>query len=298
MLPILTEGLLSANENHHKIVWTDIKMPTIGSLLSKPQNLPNVPEVMRDLVQTFSEKDPDILLIAKKINKDPVISAKLLRLANSAKFGGSRQVGTVNEAVVRLGVDVVRNMVLACGLTGSINAVPGIDLKHFWGKVFDVAELARRLAKLKGMKGEEVFTCALLYDMGRLIMHVGLPESMVNHIKDLEPSKGRAKAEELVVGFNYAQTGAEMARRWQFPLSICHAVEYHYNPLLAKEFSAEAALIHLGIVLAAQSDVGEEAPPEWPTQVAERLGLAWPDCAAVFMALREQGNGYAGLLAA
>ncbi len=119
----------------------------------KPQNLPNVPEVMRELVQTFNEKEPDILLIAKKINKDPVISAKLLRLANSAKFGGSRQVATVNEAVVRLGVDVVRNMVLACGLTGSINAVPGIDLKHFWGKVFDVAELARRLAKLKGMKG-------------------------------------------------------------------------------------------------------------------------------------------------
>ncbi|WP_368205424.1 HDOD domain-containing protein [Aeromonas sp. s5] len=273
-------------------------MPTIDSLLSKPQNLPNVPEVMRELVQTFNEKEPDILLIAKKINKDPVISAKLLRLANSAKFGGSRQVATVNEAVVRLGVDVVRNMVFACGLTGSIGAVPGIELKHFWGKVFDVAELARRLAKLKGMKGEEVFTCALLYDMGRLIMHVGLPENMVNHIKDLEPSKGRAKAEELVVGFNYAQAGAEMARRWQFPLSICHAVEYHYNPLLAKEFSAEAAIIHLAIVLAAQSDVGEAAPPEWPTQVAERLGLSWPDCAAVFVALREQGNGYAGLLAA
>lgn len=100
-------------------------------------------------------------------------------------------------------------------------------------------------------------------------MHVGLPENMVNHIKDLEPSKGRAKAEELVVGFNYAQTGAEMARRWQFPLSICHAVEYHYNPLLAKEFSVEAALIHLAIALAAQSDVGmrhrPSGPPRWPS---------------------------------
>ncbi len=59
-------------------------MPTIDSLLSKPQNLPNVPEVMRELVQTFNEKEPDILLIAKKINKDPVISAKLLRLAMAA----------------------------------------------------------------------------------------------------------------------------------------------------------------------------------------------------------------------
>ncbi|MGV2704120.1 UNVERIFIED_CONTAM: HDOD domain-containing protein [Aeromonas salmonicida] len=273
-------------------------MPTIDSLLSHPQNLPNVPEVMRDLVQTFNEKEPDILLIAKKINKDPVISAKLLRLANSAKFGGNRQVATVNEAVMRLGVDVVRNMVLACGLTGSVHSVPGIDLRHFWGNVFDVAELARLLAKLKGMKGEEVFTCALLFDMGRLIMHVGLPENMVNHIQDLEPSKGRAKAEELVVGFNYAQTGAEMAKRWQFPLSICHAVEYHYNPMLAKEFSVEAGLIHLAIALAAQSDVGEVAPPEWPTQVAERLGLPWSDCAAVLVAMREHGNGYAGLLAA
>jgi HD-like signal output (HDOD) protein len=160
------------------------------------------------------------------------------------------------------------------------------------------AELARRLAVKKGMKGDEVFTCALLYDLGRLVMHVGLPENTVHHIHDLELHKGRAKAEELVVGFNYAQVGAAMARYWKFPETISNAVEYHYNPMLAKEFSPEAGLIHLAIVLAAQSDVGEEAPPEWPHKVADALGLSWADCAAQFTALREQGNGYAGLLAA
>ncbi|MGL5523031.1 MAG: HDOD domain-containing protein [Aeromonas veronii] len=239
-------------------------MPTIDSLLAEPKLLPQIPEVMRDLIQTFNEKDPDLLKISKLINKDPVISAKLLRLANSAKFGSSRQIGTVNEAAVRLGLAMVRNMVLACGLTESVTAVPGIDLKHFWGCVFNVAELARRLAVKKGMKGDEVFTCALLYDLGRLVMHVGLPENTVHHIHDLELHKGRAKAEELVVGFNYAQVG----------------------------------LIHLAIVLAAQSDVGEEASPEWPHKVADALGLSWADCAAQFTALREQGNGYAGLLVA
>ncbi|MGL5992869.1 MAG: HDOD domain-containing protein, partial [Aeromonas sobria] len=110
--------------------------------------------------------------------------------------------------------------------------------------------------------------------------------------------KGRAKAEELVIGFNYAQVGAAMARYWKFPDTISTAVEYHYNPMKAKEFSSEAGFIHLAIVLAAQSDVGEEAPPEWPQSVAEQLGLTWADCAAQFSALREQGNGYAGLLAA
>ena len=160
-------------------------MPTIDSLLAEPKLLPQIPEVMRDLIQTFNEKDPDLLKISKLINKDPVISAKLLRLANSAKFGSSRQIGTVNEAAVRLGLAMVRNMVLACGLTESVTAVPGIDLKHFWGCVFNVAELARRLAVKKGMKGDEVFTCALLYDLGRLVMHVGLPENTVHHIHDL-----------------------------------------------------------------------------------------------------------------
>ena len=251
-------------------------MPTIDSLLAEPKLLPQIPEVMRDLIQTFNEKDPDLLKISKLINKDPVISAKL----------------------PRLGLAMVRNMVLACGLTESVTAVPGIDLKHFWGCVFNVAELARRLAVKKGMKGDEVFTCALLYDLGRLVMHVGLPENTVHHIHDLELHKGRAKAEELVVGFNYAQVGAAMARYWKFPETISNAVEYHYNPMLAKEFSAEAGLIHLAIVLAAQSDVGEEAPPEWPHKVADALGLSWADCAAQFTALREQGNGYAGLLAA
>lgn len=211
-------------------------MPTIDSLLAEPKLLPQIPEVMRDLIQTFNEKDPDLLKISKLINKDPVISAKLLRLANSAKFGSSRQIGTVNEAAVRLGLAMVRNMVLACGLTESVTAVPGIDLKHFWGCVFNVAELARRLAVKKGMKGDEVFTCALLYDLGRLVMHVGLPENTVHHIHDLELHKGRAKAEELVVGFNYAQVGAAMARYWKFPETISNAVEYHYNPMLAKEF--------------------------------------------------------------
>ena len=273
-------------------------MPTIDSLLAEPKLLPQIPEVMRDLIQTFNEKDPDLLKVSKLINKDPVISAKLLRLANSAKFGSSRQVATVNEAAVRLGLAMVRNMVLACGLTESVKAVPGINLQHFWGCVFNVAELSRRLAVKKGMKGEEVFTCALLHDLGRLIMHVGLPENTVNHIHDLEQHKGRAKAEELVIGFNYAQVGAAMARYWKFPDTISNAVEYHYNPMKAKEFSSEAGFIHLAIVLAAQSDVGEEAPPEWPQSVAEQLGLTWADCAAQFSALREQGNGYAGLLAA
>lgn len=274
-------------------------MPTMTELLSKPQNLPSVPEVVRELIQSFNEPEPDLLLIAGKVAKDPVLSAKLLRLANSAKFGCSRQIATVKEAAVRLGTDSVRNMVLACSLTGSLKTVPGIDLKHFWAHVFDVAALAKQLSKTQGNKGEEVFTCALLYDLGRLIMHLGLPENLVLRICDLEPHKGRAAAEQAVVGFTYADVGAELAKQWNFPDSFCRAICYHYHPLKAEPFSNEAALIHLAIALGIlQENIPEEEPEDWPHAVAERLGLSWLQCRNEARLLQEQGHGYAALIAA
>lgn len=274
-------------------------MPSIADLLSKPQNLPTVPEVVRELFQTFNQPNPDLLKIADKVARDPVMSAKLLRLANSARFGCSRQIATVKEAAVRLGTDTVRNMVLACTLTDAMNKVPGIDLKPFWAHVFDVAELSRRLSLRLGMKGEEVFTCALLHDLGRLIMHVGLPETLVQKIVDLEPHKGRAAAEQLHVGFTYAEVGAELARQWNFPDLFIRAIQYHYSPLKADPFSTEAALIHLGIALTALPEVVPDDPlDDWPVKVAERLGLSWEDGRAEVFMLREQGHGYAALIAA
>lgn len=274
-------------------------MPTMQDLLNKPQHLPSVPEVVRELIQTFNQPDPDLLLIADKLSRDPVISAKLLRLANSARFGCSRQIATVKEAAVRLGTDTVRNMVLACSLTGSIKTVPGIDLKYFWAQVFDVAELAKRLAQLQGKKGEEVFTCALLHALGRLIMHLGLPETMVQRICDLEPHKGRAAAEQITVGFTYAELGAELARQWNFPSTFCHAIAWHYNPLKAEPFSEEAALIHLAITLSILPEtLPDDAPDDWPHKVAARVGLDWASCRRCAEQQRELGHGYAALIAA
>lgn len=272
-------------------------MPSIADLLSKPQNLPTIPEVVRELIQTFNQPDPDLLKIADKVARDPVISAKLLRLANSARFGCSRQISTVKEAAVRLGTDTVRNMVLACSLTSSLQAVPGIDLRHFWAQVFDVAENSRRLAQQLGQKGEEVFTCALLHDLGRLIMHMGLPEPMVLRISDLEPHKGRAAAEQITVGFTYAEVGAELARQWNFPEHFCLAIQHHYAPLKATTFPVEAALIHVAIAMITLPDPLPEAPPEdWPVKVCDLLGLSWDTCRTEVQQLREQGHGYAALI--
>lgn len=273
-------------------------MPNINDLLSQSQNLPNIPEVVRELIQTFNQSDPDLLVIANKVAKDPVISAKLLRLANSARFGCSREVASAKEATVRLGIDTVRNMVLASALVDSTKPVPGIDLKHFWAHVFDVAELSKMLAKHLKLPAEPIFTCALMYNIGRLIMHAGLPQNMVERISNLEPLKGRVAAEVNTVGFSYPEVGAELANRWNFPVFISTAIQHHYSPMKAQAFCVEAGIIHLAIELLTATENLDEPPVGWPKEVADKLNLEWADCKVVLMQFREQGSGYQALIAA
>jgi HD-like signal output (HDOD) protein len=274
-------------------------MPTINILLSQTQNLPNIPEVVRELIQTFNQAEPDLLLIANKVSKDPVISAKLLRLANSARFGCSREVASAKEATVRLGTDTVRNMILASALIESVKPIPGIDMKHFWANVFDIAELSKLLALHKGLSGESIFTCGLMHNIGRLIMHAGLPANTASYISDLEKLKGRAAAEKAVVGFTYADVGAELAKQWNFPIFICDAIRHHYNPMKAEVFSLEAALIHIAIELSTLSEPFTDAPPaDWPEKVAEAVGITWPECRKIVEIFHAKGCGYDALIAA
>lgn len=273
-------------------------MPSINELLSQSQNLPNIPEVVRELIQTFNQPDPDLLEVANKVSKDPVISVKLLRLANSARFGCSREVATAKEATVRLGLATVRNMVLASGLVDSMKPIPGIDLKHFWAHVFDVAELSKKLAAFLKLPPEPVFTCALMHNIGRLIMHAGLPANMAERISNLEPLKGRVTAEINTVGFSYPEVGAELAERWNFPTFIGLAIRHHYSPMKAQPFCQEAAIIQLAIELLTVPENLDEPPAGWPEEVAKSLNLDWADCKIVLAQFREQGNGYQALIAA
>jgi putative nucleotidyltransferase with HDIG domain len=273
-------------------------MTSMNALLIHSQPLPSIPEVVRELIHTFHDPDPDLLFIAHQINKDPVISAQLLRLSNAAQFGCYRQVTTVREAAVRLGLDSVRNMVLACGLTGVLKQVPGIDLHHFWGKVFDVAALSKLLAEQGHFRAEEVFTCALLHDLGRLIMHLSLPQETVREISELEPRHGRAQAEQMVVGFTHAELGAKVASLWNFPISICEAIRQHMTPFAGDRFCHQAGFIHLALVLVSLDSIPLEAPNLWPATVARALDLEWPVCRELLLQCRQQGHGFAALLAA
>ena len=142
----------------------------LEALFKQPQALPAIPKIVHELIDSFNNQDVSIDEIAKKLAADPVLSARLLRLANSAYYHVSRSVGTVNEALSMLGFVTVRTLVISSGLTGGYKSMPGMDLTKFWRYSMHTAAAAGWLAKKAGVNGDQAFTVALMHGIGQLVM--------------------------------------------------------------------------------------------------------------------------------
>ncbi|MBX9763648.1 MAG: HDOD domain-containing protein [Pseudomonadaceae bacterium] len=207
----------------------------ISALFSQVHSLPCIPKVAQDLIQQFDNPHTNVDSIARNISLDPVIAAKVLRLANSARFRGSRESASVEDAAMRLGFNTLRTLVLASAVTGAFQAPPGFDLKGFWGHSFQVASISRLLAKTRGVAVEIAFTCGMMHNIGELLIQTGVPElaeRLNQNGKDMGAAQ-RVALETLQLGFGFPEVGAELARLWQLPELIQHAIAYQSRPTQA-----------------------------------------------------------------
>lgn len=253
----------------------------LKSLLDQPNKLPTIPKVAQQLIESFSSEDVSVNEIARQLTADPALSAKLLRLANSAYFHVSRSIGTVDDALRMLGFVMVRNLVLGNGMMAAFRNTPGIDLKQFWLYNLYTAGTARWLAAQAGANSELVFTVSLMHGVGQLQMHAGMPMELVPLDKQMNVlDGGRAELEKNSLGFHYGDVAAELALLWHFPSPIVLALRDVPQPLDSQEFSEAAAWVHMGAWRARCEVLGlsvKEIVASYPEQVANRLELspAW-----------------------
>ncbi|KQQ56178.1 histidine kinase [Pseudomonas sp. Leaf127] len=228
----------------------------IEKLFADLQSLPSIPKVAQDLMLQFDNPSSDLESVARNIEKDPVIAAKILRLANSARFRGSRDSSSIEDAALRLGFNTLRTLVMASAVTGAFKAVPNFDLKGFWLKSFQVAGIARLLAKQSGADAEIAFTCGVMHNIGELLIQTGAPAEAerLNNAKRASGS-GRVANETLHLGFGYPEVGAELARRWHLPQVIQQAIAYQANPMQAPQDAPLPRIVAQAIVI---SDALEE----------------------------------------
>lgn len=244
-------------------------------LIDNAQKLPNIPKVVQELIESFGDENISSDDIAKKISADQVLTAKLLRAANSAYYGGNRNVSSVSDAVFLLGFNAVRTLVLASGITGAFKAPEEFDIHTFWHDSFAVAATCKWLAHYSRDDAEMAFTCGVIHNIGELLIHILLPEAGKEIQKIVSRGARNVDTEKNLLGFDFADVGTELAYRWKFPEAIVDAIRYQLNPLAAFEFSHYAGLIHLADYIVSMNVKGDRDAlvANFPTELASRLGI-------------------------
>lgn len=248
----------------------------LEAVFEQTHRLPTVPKVIQELIENFNKPNVDIADIANRIALDQVIAAKTLRLANSAHFAPARRIGSLNEAVMVLGLSTLRTLVLAAGITGAFVTTPGFDRRQFWRQSLDVAAYARWLARQAGEDAEAAFTCGLIHNIGELLIHVVAPELSIHIDRSVEKGADRRILEDNNIGFDYTEVGAELAHRWNFPEAFRLAILHQHTPLRHPESGKLGLILHLAIRLSellAGKNTLESVANKLPEAELAALGL-------------------------
>ena len=248
----------------------------LEALFQQQATLPSIPKVVQEVIDSFNKESVSIAEIGKKLAADQVLSAKILRLANSSYYHVSRTIGTVEDAMMMLGFMTVRSLVVSAGMAGSFQKLPGVDLKLFWRYSLDTAIVAKWLARQVKANSDFAFTVGLMHAIGQLVMHAGMPGPALQVDRIAGPLDARRlEVERQSFGYDFSDVGAELAKRWRFPDAFSQVIKTFPQPLEGV-FDPYAAIVHLASWRARAQEYkysADELASTFPADVAARLGL-------------------------
>jgi putative nucleotidyltransferase with HDIG domain len=203
------------------------------------EKLPVMPKAALRIMRT-SDEDTSPAELQQIAATDPVLCARLLQVANSARFGGRQPVSRVTDAAARLGVPLARKVLLSACFAPLFASKP---LQELWKHSQQVAAAAAEAARRASFDPEIAYTAGLLHDIGCLVFETGNANSRVRLAKWLSDGFPRTYAETLTYGKDHGAVGAELLRSWELPRILTDAVEHHHQPEMSD--SVLASLLFL-----------------------------------------------------
>jgi HD-like signal output (HDOD) protein len=225
--------------------------------------LPTIPHVVQRLITALRDPAVDSRQIGEALSRDPVLSAKVLRVANSSFFGGQRSMASIDAAVALIGTQALNRLVVACGVSSTFEEVPGIDMPTFWRDGLVAATAANKLAPRLAADPEEAYLCGLLHATGHLILCRSYPEIANAMFTGFAVVRGAALAaiELEAFGIDHPTVGALWVESLGFPRSVVDAIGRSARPAADSDGPLDLAL-HSACSLAAavaQKDTAEAA---------------------------------------
>ena len=284
----LTEIVRSAFE---QTASQEMEMQGLHRIISEIDSLPPVPSVYAELSQiTQDAENASADEVTRIINQDPAIAAKILQIANSAYFGQQREVATVSNAVVVLGMGMVETLVLATSVfqTFESGADSGLDQEGFWkhclGCGMAASLLERKITKDRS-RAEVAMLAGTLHDLGKLVLAQYMPERYAEVVSMARVRRMMlCDEEEEMLGTTHAAVGGHLAQWWNLPEAISEALSYHHEPQESAGDTRLTAFVHLADVIVHRAQIGSSGcgvEPDIDTQLQESLGIKDSTLAAV-----------------
>jgi putative nucleotidyltransferase with HDIG domain len=218
---------------------------------------PPFPAIAIRVIQILARVDCEVKQAVGCIQSDPVFAAEVLRVANSALYGFSHEIKSVQHASVTLGPDFVKALAVTVGMRAYVKSAMKIPvLRRCWRHSMACALLAQDLASACWMKADEAYTAGLLHDIGRMGLIVAHPVEYANVLNvSAEHSIEVQHCEREVFDLDHSQAGAWLAVEWKLPAHYSHIASHHHDEVTAGS-SDLPAVVSLSCLLADSLDFG------------------------------------------
>lgn len=250
--------------------------------------IPTIPSVLKQLSTIIENPKISLNEISHFVSQDPALTTKILQMVNSALYGFPGRISSVNHAVMLLGLNVVKGLLLSVSVFEIMHkAMIGLR-EHSIG----VAIASKALARMKGLKEpEEVFVAGLLHDVGKVILTLAWPEEYDRTVKEAEASDiAIFDAERSRFSETHAAVAGWLAEKWHFPRKLCECIANHHRPQSSSLAPLETAIVHMADVIVKARGLGysgDRLVPDANPRAWETLGLSEADLREILKELED-----------
>lgn len=228
-----------------------VNSSVVERILAKVEEIPPLPTVVVKAIKTLDDPKSSSSDVAKIISQDEGLTAKILKLANSAYYGFPRSIATLTEAITVLGYNTVKSLVYAAAAHGHMSGELrgyALDRGELWRHSLGVAIVCREIAKqVKYKDVEQAFVGGLLHDIGKIVLNQFVRFGFTLIVKKVEVEKVPFhEAEKDILGFDHTDIGGRIAEKWNLPPELVDAIYHHHSPERSEVAPKLTSIVHLG----------------------------------------------------
>ncbi|MEX0884861.1 MAG: HDOD domain-containing protein [Phycisphaeraceae bacterium] len=269
----------------------------VDEAIQEISHIATLPEVTLKIIRLVEDPDSTAHDLNRVITNDPALGARILKVVNSAFYGLPGQIGSINRAIVLLGLNAVKNIAIAASLAKLFRGgriTPNFNARDLWSHSVACASATRLLAKHVGLGlPDEAFLAGLIHDIGILVeMQARRPKfTQALELLETNPEMTLRQAEQQCLGADHQHFGAGLCRAWKFPSSFAYVTGFHHHPMTLPEKNRTlTGLVTIADIITAQQEIGFTRSVETtalPAELMDWLKLSRASVDEVTMSLPE-----------